>query len=334
MAIKLIALLVMFAACVVFATETTEAGVNIGTESQAATTETMKGEKLGENGGVVQHALCAGVFCVTSRRRRPGNGSHDWKQCLSEVGVNPPFPHTAFSPLWHRQSARDLTACVEHQGGTKNCAICDNSGSKGHLPCNNIDATTTSGGWRRRSTQNKVTFCPDDKIWQGRKFFRIDTADGVHGGQGKCIDLSAAVESNGDARLKGTSSTAFGKFKNLGSSGYVQSKNYIAHPSSDTMGLAAVVFKRIVTHICTGHRPNSCTAGTVVADVFKVGNCIKCPMNIYSNKWESNAKDSEGGKFIRDCLPNAFSTDGTVKAGYRCTSESDRKAAAAVITGF
>jgi len=294
MAIKLIALLVMFAACVVFATETTEAGVNIGTESQAATTETMKGEKLGENGG------------VTSRRRGgnpAGNGSHDWKQCLSE-------------------------------GGTKNCAICDNSGSKGHLPCNNIDATTTSGGWRRRSTQNKVTFCPDDKIWQGRKFFRIDTADGVHGGQGKCIDLSAAVESNGDARLKGTSSTAFGKFKNLGSSGYVQSKNYIAHPSSDTMGLAAVVFKRIVTHICTGHRPNSCTAGTVVADVFKVGNCIKCPMNIYSNKWESNAKDSEGGKFIRDCLPNAFSTDGTVKAGYRCTSESDRKAAAAVITGF
>jgi len=179
-----------------------------------------------------------------------------------------------------------------------------------------------------------VTFCPDDKIWQGRKFFRIDTADGVHGGQGKCIDLSAAVESNGDARLKGTSSTAFGKFKNLGSSGYVQTKNYIAHPSSDTMGLAAVVFKRIVTHICTGHRPNSCTAGTVVADVFKVGNCIKCPMNIYSNKWESNAKDSEGGKFIQDCLPNAFSTDGTVKAGYRCTSESDRKAAAAVITGF
>jgi len=294
MAIKLIALLVMFAACVVFATETTEAGVNIGTESQAATTETMKGEKLGENGG------------VTSRRRGgnpAGNGSHDWKQCLSE-------------------------------GGTKNCAICDNSGSKGHLPCNNIDATTRGGGWRRRSTQNKVTFCPDDKIWQGRKFFRIDTADGVHGGQGKCIDLSAAVESNGDARLKGTSSTAFGKFKNLGSSGYVQSKNYIAHPSSDTMGLAAVVFKRIVTHICTGHRPNSCTAGTVVADVFKVGNCIKCPMNIYSNKWESNAKDSEGGKFIRDCLPNAFSTDGTVKAGYRCTSESDRKAAAAVITGF
>ena len=87
MAIKLIALLVMFAACVVFATETAEAGVNTGTESQAATIETMKGEKLGENGG------------GTQRRRSPaGNGSHDWTQCLSEVGVNPPFPHIiAFS---------------------------------------------------------------------------------------------------------------------------------------------------------------------------------------------------------------------------------------------
>lgn len=299
MAIKLIALLVMFAACVVFATG--EAGVNTGTESQAATTETMKGEKLGENGG-------DGV----TRRRRVllvlpiENGSHDWTQCLSE-------------------------------GGTKSCAICDNSGSTfgspGHLPCNNIDATTTDGGWRRRRSDgeyDKVTFCPDDKIWQGMKFFRIDTADGG----GKCIDLSEDVESDGDPRLRGTSSTAFGKFQTLGSSGYVQTKVYIAHPSSDTKGLAAVVFKRIVTHICTGNRPKYCTAGTVVADVFKVGFCIKCPMDIYSNKWEGNAQDNEGGKFISECLPNAFSSDGTVKADYRCTSESDEKAATAVITGF
>ena len=87
-----------------------------------------------------------------------------------------------------------------------------------------------------------------------------------------------------------------------------------------------------MTHTCTGQNPASCTKGATVADVHKVGYCVKCHFNVFP--WAAGAvKEEQRTSFVTKCLPKAIDKEGNIEPTFRCTGE-DMKMAMASISGF
>ena len=162
--------------------------------------------------------------------------------------------------------------------------------------------------------------CPDDKIVSNRKYFKQDGNRGT----GKCKPLDKS-----DA-LAGLATTTY-KFPAPGNS-LVLTKAFVTHPHKAHRSVGIVMFTRLVTHTCTGST-SACKKGTTVADVFKVGVCVKCDYNVFPSITSSDAKDEHKKSFVTKCLPKAIDAKGTVKAGFRCTGD-DKKYADASVAGF
>merc|ERR1719324_651927 len=125
----------------------------------------------------------------------------------------------------------------------------------------------------------------------------------------------------------------------------VLTKVWVTHPHKASKKVGVVLFKRLVTHTCTGQNPAFCTKGATVADVYKVGYCVKChygkpakDQDVFPQTWAQATKSKHRIKFVKKCLPKnwaatALDEEGNIKDKFRCSDE-DWKHARASITGF
>jgi len=199
----------------------------------------------------------------------------------------------------------DWSQCIS-EGGAKNCAVCDTSG--GALPCSKV------------SKGVKSTACRDDSMSATLKFWKMN---GISK-KGACQHFA------GPGPMVGSASTAYA-FPTLGSN-LVLSKGFVTHPNKASKPIGVFIFKRLVTHSCTG-KGGACTKGTQVADVYKIGYCVRCNTNVFSDRIGGN-KIEDKQVFARDCLPKAFNNvTGTLNKGFEC-SGNDAKLATASIAGY
>ena len=209
-----------------------------------------------------------------------------------------------------------LTAVLA-QGGAKNCALC--SGVQGGaLPCDKVTKGTLSNGEREGG---KYSDCPDDKIMRNRRYFRQSGSG--RNGKGYCMVL------HGGAALAGIAATTY-QFPAPGNL-LVLTKAFVTHPHKAHRRVGIVMFKRLVTHTCT--RSTSACKGTTVADVFKIGVCVKCNYDVFPSEKAKDAKEKHKKSFVTKCLPTAIDAKGAVKVAFRCTGD-DKKLAEASIAGF
>ena len=187
----------------------------------------------------------------------------------------------------------------------------------------------------------KHSQCRDDKIVQNHKFWMLPAHSKSEWGNadgGLCIDLRNSIA------LGGTAQTA--RWDVLGNNTNVVTKVVSTHPDRARKEVGIVMMKRLITHTCTGHRPAYCKKGTTVADVHKVGYCIKCqPIEEWYRRGSSQGdypfKDRRAAmvrpyhrtKFVQECVSNAMDQDGSIKASFKCNAE-DAKYAEATISGF
>ena len=99
--------------------------------------------------------------------------------------------------------------------------------------------------------------------------------------------------------------------------------------------------KRLVAHRCTG-RTKSCLHKKdpktgkfpIVADVYKVGHCVRCQFNVFGSTNEAHATDPERKKFLSECFAKAIDKKlGHIMDNFRCTG-FDEVAAGAAVAGF
>jgi len=229
----------------------------------------------------------------------------------------------------------DWTQCVS-EGGKKDCAKCSNS--DGTLLC---DEVHPKGG----KPENRAEACPDDAMGSNGAFFMQWGEKGkegkVKGFPGECKRSSKGLHA---AILTGMVMTTF-KFP--GAVGeLVATKIFVTHPHKAHRSVGLFAFKRLVTHTCTGKRPTFCKKGTKVADVYKEAYCVKCPKARYNTtKCKGKAKctvfhthrsteiePDERVAFIKQCLPNAFHVNGTIKTQYECTGDNAKYARAVAMS--
>jgi len=253
------------------------------------------------------------------------------------------------------------------EGGKANCARCRNSG--GVLPCEKVEAAQG-----RHNSGARATACPDSDLYKTLKFFIVDK----FAGKGKCLHLPT----NNGQHLQGDVKMTW-RFPHLNASvpqpgtreiiNMVATKTKVLKVNLAARDAGMLIFKRLVTHTCTG-KTSACIKGTTVADVTKDSYCVVCPkkkeycLNCGNNGtklWNqaqkgnfgtkrSNCKDprnpsklcsifgtllslqalqEEKVRFAKDCLPAAFDKNGAVKDTYSCTGQ-DARSAAGVTMGF
>ena len=135
---------------------------------------------------------------------------------------------------------------------------------------------------------------------------------------------------HGGAALAGIAATTY-QFPAPGNL-LVLTKAFVTHPQKAHRSVGVVMVKRLVTHTCTGST-SACKKGTTVADVFKVGVCVKCDYDVFPSYQATAARDQHKKSFVETCLPRALDANGVVKAAFRCTG-GDKKYADAALTGF
>ena len=146
------------------------------------------------------------------------------------------------------------------------------------------------------------------------------------GNNGRCQSLTDM------AALTGSILTTR-KFPTLGNS-LVLTKAFVTHPHKASRSVGIYMFKRLVTHKCTGKNPTFCKSGTTVADVYKTGVCVKCDYDVFEVKFAAQATIKHRESFVNTCLPKAINnTTGELNVDFLC-SETDLRYAEASIAGF
>ena len=94
----------------------------------------------------------------------------------------------------------------------------------------------------------------------------------------------------------------------------------VTHPHGTSRNVGVLIFKRIVSHRCTGGP--GCAQGSMVADVYKLGWCIKCDRNIWRSRYGQRTTKSQRQRFSDECIARAFDANGKIKASFRCKKGS------------
>ena len=130
----------------------------------------------------------------------------------------------------------------------------------------------------------------------------------------------------------------------LGGTALVVTKVMVTHPHKASEPVGVVMFKRLVTHTCTG-KGTGCKADPttgkmpVVADVHKVGFCVKCKTasgqdyDVFKSTHGHLAEDEHKQDFVKTCLPRAIGTDGDILPDFKCKGK-DKEYADATILAF
>jgi len=225
------------------------------------------------------------------------------------------------------ENAFDWTQC-KSEGGGKQCASCT------MLPCDKVEASSGmlfAGAAsllrsRKKDSKSKYSSCPDDKIWKGAFFIQYGSS-----GQGHCNDFTH------DSAIKGVAMTSF-RFPTVGNTSapkggnLVLTKSFVTHPNKASKNVGMFMFKRLVTHLCTG-KTKACKKGQTVADVMKVGYCVNCDKDVFGSIFSESQTHDEKKTFAKDCIPKAFKADGKLKSSFKC-SDSDMQFARASLAGF
>jgi len=122
------------------------------------------------------------------------------------------------------------------------------------------------------------------------------------------------------------------RFPGIGKS-LVLTKTWVTTPHKSDRRVGIVMFKRLVTHTCSGERPNFCEKGATVADVHKVGYCVKCDYDVFPSRDAAKANNKHRKSFVERCLPKAIDEKGNIKPAFQCDPK-DSKLASASIAGF
>ena len=197
---------------------------------------------------------------------------------------------------------------ITSQGGSMNCAKCSDQ-KGGALPCNKV------------MKGMKPSQCPDDMIVRTRKVWVQNGMDG----KGECQPLTLMQA------FTGMTLTTW-RFPGIGKS-LVLTKTWVTTPHKSDRRVGIVMFKRLVTHTCSGERPNFCEKGATVADVHKVGYCVKCHYNVFPSDDATKANNRHRKSFVESCLPKAIDEKGNIKPAFQCDPK-DSKLASASIAGF
>lgn len=133
---------------------------------------------------------------------------------------------------------------------------------------------------------------------------------------------------NNNRVFQGTTTTAY-DFADMDGSMVVTAVRAVS--ILDNVGL--ILFKRVVTHSCTGDSASFCPNGTTGADVYKTGICVRFDHDVFTNDYRDYVNAWHTGQtwiavrnemvgFIRNSLPDAINqTDGGVKEGNQCTDD-------------
>ena len=155
---------------------------------------------------------------------------------------------------------------------------------------------------------------------------------GQHGYSGYCMDFS----NNGGTYTLTGNTIATWKFPFLGSDSMVSTKAWITHPQGADRRVGVFIFKRLVSHRCTGRagKASLCTKDTIVADVYKYASCVRCNDGPapFESKWAGDVEKRHRKDFSDRCLKQAIGVDGKVKKGFRCTKTDLKYAQAAIAT--
>ena len=54
--------------------------------------------------------------------------------------------------------------------------------------------------------------------------------------------------------------------------------------------------------------------------------CIKCDTNVFSSRAQQRITNDDKIKFVKECLPKAFDSDGKIKAAFKCSPSEQEKA--------
>lgn len=204
-----------------------------------------------------------------------------------------------------------------------NCALCSDV-KGGVLPCNKAKAKADDGRRRRRRgpEKNAVESCPDDKIMKTRRYYMVKST-----GLGVCQSLSSATA------VAGAAKNTLDKFPIIGKESKVLTKAWVTHPHMASKPVGVVMFKRLVSHTCTGKgKRGFCQKGATVFDVHKVGYCVKCDKNVFDSS-AAKTEDKERESFVEKCLPKAITAKGKIHPKFRC-GEEDKELASAAISAF
>jgi len=230
--------------------------------------------------------------------------------------------------------------CVS-EGGSKNCAQCSGTDS-GSLDCTAPKCVKTQCS---KDCPEYITSGP-----KGPRFFQVKTnGNGTCGTfsnhrketpapfNGWALNHSTGRQQEGekisgaDKLLPGCDGTFHGP--------HVISKATMEHPSYADKSWVALVYKRLVMHPHT-------TTNVMVADVFKVGLCVKCqtdvvhnsPRTLLGEESHCSRKKTTASKaqclaavvkkedLYKDngCLMKAFDSDtGELKPEYRCDNSTE-----------
>ena len=124
------------------------------------------------------------------------------------------------------------------------------------------------------------------------------------------------------------------KFPTLGNA-LVITKAWVTHPNKASPRVGVYMFKRVVTHKCTGEYPDFCQKGATVVDVYKTGVCVKCHYDVFPNKLARETNDTHRISFVEKCLPKAVNqTTGGLKTEFLCSDSKDASWAEATLTAF
>jgi len=250
----------------------------------------------------------------------------------------------------------DWTMC-QSEGGPENCALCSHA-EGGGLPCHMFKPAPMSNSYCKCPDE-----CRDDKmsIMKGYWWAHGGPEWGVRGG-GQCLDFTSKRPLPGV--IKGF---AFFNFNSaLGHNAKILTKGWLTHPTGACKPIGIFMFKRVVSHKCTGKgtNPNACKKVLnpnysnstcheekplkcpsdnchceykmpIVADVYKVGFCINCtPTKFrFRSRWAMYIGDLERQRFGSQCLAKAFDEKGELKKGFECEGK-DLALAEAEIMGF
>lgn len=174
------------------------------------------------------------------------------------------------------------------EGGSWNCARCrERDGSGGVLPCDAVPKNCNTGCENKPSYQD----CPDSLT--AGKFF-------VQGGASLGWDGKARCESFSDDNAIHRTTLVTKKFnyglhgeqnwgrKGAGAIDLVLTKPAVGHVHGASLHEGYIMFKRTVYH--TGGK------NTELADVFKIGYCVRCPLIPMEKFVQQSSKASKSKK--------------------------------------
>jgi hypothetical protein len=250
------------------------------------------------------------------------------------------------------------------EGGNMNCARCKVAGQDGPgsgvLDCASLKAVNKN--WKKNEDEgldfgttgwDNPNFPATKKRWKGDPSLCPDDLSALagwspHGGNNKgyCRPLFAKLNEGTkcdtyNKKCKGNTCLLPGADKTF-SGPHMSTKITTVHPEGAARNIGAIMMKRTVSHPST-----TLHNGTrrMLADVHKVGICIKCPTDVFPSINSSDDVDADMAghvAFATQCLIHAIEQGSTgIRSSYKCdekdsdgTDNADFRRYTATLLGY